>query len=515
MKQAPSRYWPIASPIPHFMSCAPLDVWFRLLRGPHGAIPPRFLPRLAVALLLSLLATLATLPERFLIALWLRLRRQKQPQPGPVIILGYYRSGTTLLQYLLSCDPNLYSPNLAQVFAPQGFCITWWLLTWFLWPFLPRTRPQDNVALGPLVPAEDDFAHNNWALASTLPGRIVVPQAHGFYDRFHDLKQLEPAERQRWADCFLAFLHKLGLVAGQRRVLLKTPAHTARISPLLDLCQGTTGAKFLYISRHPHKVFRSNFAMLQQLGAICGLQEPLEERELEDYLLKEYIGTEDEYQRMRSLIPAGNLAEVRLQDLQADPVGTIRRLYGELGLDFTPAFEQRLIRYLHANQDFQPNVHKPWTAEQKERICTALEPLVDLGRHDEPVAKAVELPLLEPNTRHHEVRRGLIWGLIAAAWFLVPWFTLTSLVGGHTLGLAWLCGVIVGIAVLRGAANRGSTGLGLYAVALTALVQAAVFGLAPVLLPKAIEWMPFYVGYLCFWWILGLVSAYRIGSQRF
>src|SRR5262249_31602028 len=160
-------------------------------------------------------------------------------------------SGTTLLQNLLACDPNLYSPHFAQVFAPQGFCLTWALLRWFILPFLPRTRPQDNVAFGPLVPGEDDFALNNGALASPMPGRTVAPQVHRFYDRFHDLKGLTPAERQRWSNYQLAFVRKLSLVAGKRRILLKTPAHTARIEPLLDLFRETTEAKFIYISRHP------------------------------------------------------------------------------------------------------------------------------------------------------------------------------------------------------------------------------------------------------------------------
>jgi hypothetical protein len=131
------------------------------------------------------------------------------------------------------------------------------------------------MAFGPLVPADDDFALNNWVLASTLPGRLVVPQAHAFYDRFHDLKELTPSERDSWASHQDRLLRKVAIEAGQRRVLLKTPAHTARIEALLELYKDTSGVKFIYITPHPHQVFRSNVSMLQQLTETCGLQFPL------------------------------------------------------------------------------------------------------------------------------------------------------------------------------------------------------------------------------------------------
>jgi hypothetical protein len=282
--KASSPFWPIAFPYVHFMGFAPLDTWFRLLFRPRVVIPPRFWLRLAFALGLSAPITLLTLPERMAAALYLRLSRRNRSLPGPVIVLGYYRSGTTLLQYLLSCDPNLYAPHWGQAFAPQGWWLTWSLFRWFILPFFPRNRPQDNIAFGPLVPAEDDFALNNWGLVSPLAGRLVVPQEHRFYDRYHDLKALTPDECQRWRCCQYDILRKLAVQAAGRRVLLKTPAHTARIAALLDLFQHTTGAKFIYICRHPHKVFRSNLAMLRQLVDLCSLQPPLDEEELEEYV---------------------------------------------------------------------------------------------------------------------------------------------------------------------------------------------------------------------------------------
>ena len=51
-------------------------------------------------------------------------------------------------------------------------------------PFYSTARPQDDVAFGPDVPAEDDFALCNGGLVSSLVGRHVLPRLRDVYDRF-------------------------------------------------------------------------------------------------------------------------------------------------------------------------------------------------------------------------------------------------------------------------------------------------------------------------------------------
>src|SRR5438477_447854 len=90
-------------------------------------------------------------------------------------LLATAAAGTLHLQYLLDCDPQLYSPRWVQTLAPQGFVFSWSVLRLLFIPFMPATRPVDALPFGPDVPSEDDFALCNWALASTLPGRSVLP----------------------------------------------------------------------------------------------------------------------------------------------------------------------------------------------------------------------------------------------------------------------------------------------------------------------------------------------------
>ena len=389
-----TRSWPFASPYPPFLGFGPLDVWRRLLFRPRPVIPFRYRPRLAVGLLMSVVLTVLTLPERLVLALWLRLcgPALDRGRPGPVVILGYYRSGTTFLQFLMNCDPNLYSPRWSQCFSPQGFWFSWTFLRFFLTPFLSESRPQDDLAFGPDVPGEDDFALCNGALASSLVGRHVLPRLRDFYDRFHDLKGLTPEERGRWRRCQLGFVRKLWLLAGGRRVLLKTPSHTARVEELQHLFAATDGVRFVHISRDPLAVVRSNLGLHRSLNPICHLQDPISEEEQERRTVAEYLATEQSYLAAKAHVSPGRLSEMRMEDLRADPIGELRRVYAELSLPFTEAFGRRLLEYLDTTRDYKPNKHPDWDAEQTRRLKEQLAPLVKQFRHDEPAVPKVAPP---------------------------------------------------------------------------------------------------------------------------
>ena len=201
-------------PYPHFMGLAPLDSVLALLFRTRPNIPVALWPRLAVLLFFSALSTLLSLPERLAIALWLRFRpRHPAPHEAPVFVLGYFRSGTTWLQTLLSLDPALRSPIWLEALSPHTFVVTWTVLRVLLAPFLMLVRIRAVSPLGATLPAEDDFALCNWARTSVIAGRAMFPEQQDFYNRFHDLDRLTAAERARWERHERAFVGKLLLTA--------------------------------------------------------------------------------------------------------------------------------------------------------------------------------------------------------------------------------------------------------------------------------------------------------------
>jgi hypothetical protein len=448
-------------PYPHFMATAPLDVVFRLLYRPFAWIPVAYWPRLALLIFFSTFATLFSLPERVVMAAWLRFRPVKiERHQAPVFVLGHSRSGTTFLQQLLAADPMLRSPRWAEVLAPQGFVVFWTVLRFVLIPFLPLTRMEEVIPLAPNLPGEDEFALNNWGVTSLLAGRAVLPRAQPFYDRFHDLDSLTPEELKRWRASERAFVEKLVLVARGRRPLLKSPGHLARVRYLRDLFPG---AKFVHISRPPAKVFQSNLNLEYTLQTSFGLQAPLPAEEQEEIALREYITAEERYLADRGMIPAGDLAEVRLQDLSADPIGELKRVYAELGLPWSGVYERRLPVLLNEQSRRAPIQHPTMTPAQEARVAQ-LETLAKTFGHDRPAIPRVAPPPVVNEPR--EPWTAILRGLLVAAAYLAVWPFVDPWLGPFKGFLLWPLGVAVGYAVL-GTATARSNAMGWVAAAIT------------------------------------------------
>lgn len=513
-------------PYAHFMTLAPIDVWFRLLRDSGGPIRLRYWPRLTFALACSFAATVLTLPERLIFSLWTRLRGRtlaggpSRVSPAPVFILGYFRSGTTHLHYLLNCDPNLRSPRMCEALAPQGFVLSWALLRLFLTPFMSSRRPMDGVAFGPELPAEDDFALNNWALTSTLAGRVVLPHAHALYDRFHDLTRLTSGEFERWWRCQRDFADKMSRLAGGRRLLLKSPSHTARVGALLRLFPG---AKFIHLSRSPREVLLSNLAMADIFRRKYHLQDAPPEEQVAADIAAEYRSTEERYLEARASIPPGQITEMRFQDLLADPLGELRRAYTALGLDYTERFEQNVLEYLDAVRSYRQNSHKSVDNEHAEHRIQELAPLARAFGHDRPALSRVAVPL---PTRPARPGLAVLAGIGTTIGCAAVWLSLAVLVSNRLSALVFPAGFAIGF-VSRRAARRNVSWLGAAAVLLTLLLFLVMAIAMTNLLdfPHGVQ-VPFAdlarkvaanlrVEARLLWAVLGTLSAYKLASRLF
>jgi hypothetical protein len=76
----------------------------------------------------------------------------------------------------------------------------------------------------------------------------------------------------------------------------------------------------------------------------------------------------------RAQIPAADFAEVRLQDLVADPVGEMKRIYREMGLPFSRSCEEGMLQVAATFVKQVRNRHPDLTERQRARVAR-LEPL--------------------------------------------------------------------------------------------------------------------------------------------
>ena len=553
------RFRPPAFPHIHFMAAAPLDAWVRLLLTPGARIPVRYWPRAGVNLVLSACVTVLTLPERVVLGpvLWWwgrrsawRLGRRHASQSAPaIVVLGYYRSGTTHLHNLLACDRASHTPRWGQVLTPQGWAFSWFVLRLFSAAVLPTKRPQDDMAFGPEWPGEDDFAVSGLALASPLAGRVVLPACWEHFRRFGDLRGLSERERCRWRRAQWSILARVRLLElarrivlwrdPSRRLVLKTPPHTGRALEIRDVLGGAGRVKFIHLSRDPGAVLASNERLMRAMRPFH-LQDGPDGAETRRRLIDDYNATERRYTEDEASLGPGDAVRMRYEDLIADPVGELRRAYGALGVPWTDQYEARLGQYLESIAAYRSETQKIAEARGakaatdgtpgKPETPEELKWLVGAFGHDRSAVPPMPTPsraARRGGSNERRVMLGLATPAAAAAiwlgtlglWAGAAWLT------GHRWGvLGFAGGVALGEGVARlgsGSVARGlfcaGAALALAIVGMTLSTRLADFG------GSAPEWgtliaaaaRRFTHESTLLWTGLGVLAAYRLASRRF
>jgi hypothetical protein len=126
-------------------------------------------------------------------------------------------------------------------------------------------------------------------------------------------------------------------------------------------------ARFVHIVRDPRVVFPSTVNLWKTLYQTHGLQRPTFAG-LGEYVFNTFNHLYQRLEEGKRLIPPGQLYELRYEDLIADPVGQMRRLYEHLGLGGFDQFLPRLREYLDANAGYQTNRYPRLTPELRGEI---------------------------------------------------------------------------------------------------------------------------------------------------
>ncbi|MBD3674279.1 MAG: sulfotransferase [Planctomycetaceae bacterium] len=277
-----------------------------------------------------------------------RVRNTQIEQP-PLFILGYWRSGTTLLHNLLHQDPNFQSLNTYQALFPSHFLLTEKLVTRI--PLLFSSRPMDNMKVTWTSPQEDDMA---LCIQSQISAYMLLadPVQRDWFWKCLDLSQLSSDQYQNWKDSFLGLLKRL-TYRDRRQILIKSPSHTYHIPQILELFPD---ARFVYIHRNPYHVFRSSVHLRRRgIEENClGKSEFEFEGHEEDVIASFKYGFE-KYERDRRLIPDNRLHEVAFEDLEVDPLATIESIYESLELPGFDVVEKALTPEIEKLRAYRKN----------------------------------------------------------------------------------------------------------------------------------------------------------------
>lgn len=324
-----------------------LGTWMGQLARNRFSIAPEKLPAALSITGFSLFNTAAVAVERMVYGK--RIDAVQLPAE-PIFILGHWRAGTTLLHEYLIRDPAHTYPTTYQCFAPHHFVLTEkWITPWTK-KLLPSRRPMDNMAAGWQRPQEDEFALGNLGVPTPYHS-MIFPKRGPVNEQYLDLQELSDTDREVWKRELMRFFQRLTF-RDPRRIVVKSPPHTARMRTLLEMFPN---AKFVHIVRDPYKLFLSTINLWKSLNEVQRMQGVGDQQWVEDYVLRSFDRMYAAFERDRQLLGDDQLYELRYEDLTDDPTTCIQTIYDKLNLGDYSRIEGPLQQYLAEVKNYRRN----------------------------------------------------------------------------------------------------------------------------------------------------------------
>lgn len=332
-----------------FLAGGSLRNWIHLFRA-YGGVDARYLARALYITTITLASTPFRAYERARFDAQIAAMEIQQP---PIFIVGHWRSGTTYVHQLMAQNPAFAIVNFVKTMIPELF-LSGWIFRKILEGSLPETRPMDNVRLSLDFVEEEEYALGNLGAYSFYHALSFPRRMREIFDRAVLFKGVADEEITQWQQTYLYYLKKITFASQGRRLLLKNPANTGRISVLLDMFPE---AKFVHVCRNPYTVYSSTMHWLDKEMAPTALQN-VDKCAIRENVLINYEKLTKKYLEEKGLIPADNLVEVKYEEAEADPWGEIERIYNAFDLSFDEQARAGVARYLASIDDYQKNVYQ-------------------------------------------------------------------------------------------------------------------------------------------------------------
>ena len=336
-----------------------LGVLLRLIRRNRVSILPKYIFRLLFLLMNACWASIFALAEK---RRFHKAYNAIQVPDNPVIIVGHWRTGSTLLHQLMNLDNGFCSPSLFQTTLPDSFLFSSKYYKPVMSRIMPKHRPMDNVKSGFDEPQEDEYATFRLCGESPLERLIFPKKTTYFLDEYGKEKGSEANIIAAWSNSFSLFCRKLYFHT-PKTLLLKNPFLSLRIPEIISLYPN---ARFIHIKRNPLKVIPSTIHMWDTVGrqnSLNGNHLKPEIKEVTTYYRQMIQTIEKSFAELRE----NNYIEITYEDLVKDPSNVIRSVYGHLDIPFTTEYENKLSSYLQEEKGYQSNSHQ-LSAEEKKLI---------------------------------------------------------------------------------------------------------------------------------------------------
>lgn len=274
-------------------------------------------------------------------------RRLQSSLADCIVILGYWRSGTTLLHDYLALDSRFGFPSTYACMHPQHFMLT--QAAALRRPTASVRRPMDAVEISAASPQEDEFALLSLGARSPYEA-LLAPSSLDAALKLGDPLELAQEECLQWQSTFEYFLRGVSLVEGYRPLILKSPPHGYRV-PLLRRI--LPNARFVLIVRDPATVYESTVRMWRSLFELYSVGGIPPEEHTRRAVLEDRPYFESKLTAGLADLPPERLAPLRYESLVRDPMGTIEALYERLKLDGFPEVRTALAAEVSRRAGFR------------------------------------------------------------------------------------------------------------------------------------------------------------------
>ncbi|MEP6714221.1 MAG: sulfotransferase [Terriglobia bacterium] len=248
-----------------------------------------------------------------------------------LVVLGYWRSGTTLLHELLSLDDRYCFPTTHACMNPHHFLLT--EASALAKGGASVQRPMDEMEVRPGSPQEDEFAFLSLGARSPYEA-LVAPQHLREALKLSDPHDLSPEDERRWRSLFLDFMRGVSVRGGGRPLILKSPTHGFRVPTLRELLPD---ARYVLIARDPMTNFESVVRMWRKMFEVYALGPIPPDDEIREAVLEDRPRFDQKIALGTAGLPANRFTTITYEALAANPVEVIGQLYHKLELgDYNP-----------------------------------------------------------------------------------------------------------------------------------------------------------------------------------
>ncbi|MBL7715277.1 MAG: sulfotransferase [Bdellovibrionales bacterium] len=285
-------------------------------------------------------------PWRQLEKLWLNtFYKNEVLLDDPIIVLGYYRTGTTHLHEILVQDPNQTHMDFYETYFANAFNLTSRIFKKVFGIIMTAVRykhPAHQVPFTFDLLGEEDvgMVASGFRYAASW-GQLIPSQFKNYFNKFVFFETCTEEEKRTFTEAYLDYVRRIWLANKKKKLVLKSPLHTARICYLKTLYPR---AKFVYIRRNLHYVVKSNQKLWQTF-----LEHNLEDFTRDQAKANIFWSMNkifEAYEAQKGSLAPNDLYEMTYEDLLKDPMGQVEAMYKRWELELTPQARASIQKFL-------------------------------------------------------------------------------------------------------------------------------------------------------------------------